>query len=119
MNIVWIWWLSATGVAIISLGLGIALAKHNDPCELVIQRNALRLIQNVQGREGNWNYDPYMRGLFNGLELSLATLEKREPEYRDKPPLGYREEYAFPINASDPANQPQSEWDGETQRGNL
>jgi len=39
-----------------------------------------------------------MRGLFNGLELALATLENRDPEYRDKPPRGYREDYTIPMD---------------------
>lgn len=39
----------------------------------------------IQGSDGNWNYDPYMHGMFNGLECALATLEKREPEYRKAP----------------------------------
>lgn len=36
----------------------------------------------IQGADGNWNADPYMCGMFNGIELVLAQLENREPEYR-------------------------------------
>lgn len=39
----------------------------------------------IQGNNGNWNYDPYMHGFFNGLECALATIENREPLYRDAP----------------------------------
>ena len=42
----------------------------------------LREVHEAQGRDGNWNYDHYMRGLFNGLELALAIFEDREPVYR-------------------------------------
>jgi hypothetical protein len=41
-----------------------------------------------EGRAGNWDLSPYMRG----LELAAAILEGRAPVYRDRPPEGYREE---------------------------
>jgi len=28
--------------------------------------------------------DDYMVGLYNGMEIALATIEKREPKYKDK-----------------------------------
>ena len=43
----------------------------------------------VQGAHGNWNYNDYMLGMFNGLECALATLEHREPQYRRKPDDGW------------------------------
>jgi hypothetical protein len=42
----------------------------------------LRHYVQIQGENGNWNYDDYMVGMFNGLELALATMEGREPQYR-------------------------------------
>lgn len=45
----------------------------------------LRNIRDIQGESGNWNYNPYMLGMYNGIELALATLEDREPDYREKP----------------------------------
>jgi hypothetical protein len=45
----------------------------------------LRSQLRVQGQNGNWNYDPYMHGMYNGLECALATLEHRDPEYRSAP----------------------------------
>lgn len=42
----------------------------------------LRDMRSLQGRDGNWNYDGYMCGLFNGLELALALYEDREPDLR-------------------------------------
>lgn len=51
-----------------------------------ITRERLTLIvaelRDIQGRKGNWNMNDYMCGLFNGLELAVATLENREPDYR-------------------------------------
>lgn len=49
-----------------------------------IHKNLQSLVHN-QGQSGNWNYDPYMHGMFNGMDLMLAVLEGREPEYRSAP----------------------------------
>ena len=45
----------------------------------------LKDVHKVQGYDGNWNYDPYMLGLYNGLEMALAIMENREPVFREKP----------------------------------
>jgi hypothetical protein len=45
---------------------------------------AKELLQ-IQGDNGNWNYDPYMQGMYNGMELIIAILEDREPVYRNAP----------------------------------
>ena len=45
----------------------------------------LRNVAEAQGQKGCWDYDQYMLGLFNGLELALAIFEKREPQYRELP----------------------------------
>jgi hypothetical protein len=42
----------------------------------------LRDLVEVQGRDGNWNMDGYMCGMFNGMELALSIMEGREPQYR-------------------------------------
>lgn len=39
-------------------------------------------LKNVQGQEGTWDNDDYMRGLYNGLELSSSILQQREPKYK-------------------------------------
>ena len=49
------------------------------------QLNDFKDLVKIQGRDGNWNYSEYMRGLFNGMEMMLAILEKREPNFRDEP----------------------------------
>lgn len=46
---------------------------------------SVRMMRDVQGQNGNWNYDPYMHGLYNGLEFAMSLLEKREPQFRDAP----------------------------------
>lgn len=35
----------------------------------------LQNIKEIQGSHGNWNYDPYMQGLYNGLEMGKDLLE--------------------------------------------
>ena len=45
----------------------------------------LRDAHAIQGANGNWNYSSYMLGMFNSLEFALATLEGREPIYRNPP----------------------------------
>ena len=45
----------------------------------------MREMLEVQGQPGNWNYDSYMHGLYNGMEYMVALAEKREPQFRDAP----------------------------------
>lgn len=45
----------------------------------------LQDVHRIQGRDGNWNHDPYMHGLYNGLELALSFFENREPAFKDAP----------------------------------
>jgi len=45
----------------------------------------MRQMLEVQGQHGNWNYDSYMHGLYNGMEYMVALAEKREPKFRDAP----------------------------------
>jgi len=42
----------------------------------------MKQILEVQSNDGNWNYDDYMLGLYNGMEIMMATLESREPKFR-------------------------------------
>ena len=41
----------------------------------------------TQGSNGNWNYDPYMQGLYNGMVLGLHTARGDDGEvpYKDAP----------------------------------
>ena len=45
----------------------------------------MRQMLEVQGQHGNWNYDSYMHGLYNGMEYMVALAEKREPKFKDAP----------------------------------
>ena len=51
----------------------------------------VRNLRDVQGQNGTWDMDEYMRGLYNGLELALSVLEgERDPVFRSEPASGYR-----------------------------
>ena len=39
----------------------------------------------TQCSDGNWNYDPYMHGMANGMILALAIVEGNEPQFLDAP----------------------------------
>ena len=45
----------------------------------------LREVHAIQGRDGCWDIDDYMLGLYNGLELALSIVENRECRYKDRP----------------------------------
>jgi len=47
--------------------------------------DALREQIKIQCVAGNWDYDPYMHGMANGLICALATMEGKEPEYLERP----------------------------------
>lgn len=49
------------------------------------EKEIMRQMLKVQGQHGNWNYDSYMHGLYNGMEYMVALAEKREPKFRDAP----------------------------------
>lgn len=45
----------------------------------------LRDVRDIQGQKGNWDYDEYMHGMFNGLELAVSIFEDKDPKYRSAP----------------------------------
>jgi hypothetical protein len=56
--------------------------------QLVIFQKALKTLREmllIQCDNGNWNYDPYMHGMANGMILALSLLEDNEPKYLDAP----------------------------------
>ena len=62
--------------------------------------NQLREVHAIQGRDGCWDIDDYMLGLYNGLELALSIVENRECRYKNRPkpeqePVGQLLEDAF------------------------
>jgi hypothetical protein len=43
----------------------------------------IRNIRDIQGQKEIWSIDNYMCGYYNGIELCLAILENREPEFKE------------------------------------
>lgn len=56
------------------------LMKVQDPMRERLVR--MRELLKIQGAKGNWDYDSYMLGMFNGMELMMCTAEDREPKFR-------------------------------------
>lgn len=46
---------------------------------------ALKDALKVQCSDGNWNYDPYMHGMANGMIFALSLFEAGRPEYLEAP----------------------------------
>jgi hypothetical protein len=49
------------------------------------QLKVLRDQIKIQTADGNWNYNPYMHGLANGLILAEATMTNSEPVFLRAP----------------------------------
>ena len=45
----------------------------------------LQTVINIATSDGNWNYDPYLHGMANGLILAQAIIDETDPEYLDAP----------------------------------
>jgi hypothetical protein len=76
-------------VKLINLVGGLELIYRGDKFSLVSNTEEkltkLKELLAVLGSDGNWNYDDYMRGMYNGMELAVATFEGRPPVYREHP----------------------------------
>ena len=44
--------------------------------------NNLKELRDMQGKDGTIEQGDYMIGLYNGIELSIAAMEGREPIYK-------------------------------------
>ncbi|MEU8196353.1 hypothetical protein AB0C10_21455 [Microbispora amethystogenes] len=74
------------------------------PGDVAALAEKVREVRDIQGRPGNWDYSPYMHGMFNGLELAVSILEgEREPDYRNDPEGGYRGDRATRPRLGQPA----------------
>lgn len=40
-------------------------------------------MKDIQGQNGNYNFDSYMLGIYNGMEYVIALFEKREAKFID------------------------------------
>jgi hypothetical protein len=39
----------------------------------------------IQCQDGNWNYDPYLHGMANGMIFAMSLLTDKDPEFLDAP----------------------------------
>lgn len=39
----------------------------------------------LQVQKDSYDYDPYMHGMYNGMELILSIIEEREPKFLNAP----------------------------------
>ena len=65
------------------IGMIITAKEHDEYKAYKRRMENLRNVWEAQGNDGNWNYDEYMLGMFNGLELALSMMEGRDVEYRE------------------------------------
>ena len=47
----------------------------------------LKEVTAVQCSSGNWDYDPYMHGMANGLIFAVACMEDKDPVYLSAPKI--------------------------------
>ena len=47
--------------------------------------DALRDLLAIQCSDGNWNYDPYMHGMANGMILAMSLFDGDRPNYLSPP----------------------------------
>ncbi len=53
--------------------------------ELVKVISKLEDVTKIQTSDGNWNYDPYMQGMANGLILALSIAKGDDPVFLEAP----------------------------------
>ena len=63
----------------------------NDAEKLKIVQQGIKDVLMIQGYDGNWNYNPYMLGLYNGFLLADVIANGGEYKPRSAPKLwGYQ-----------------------------
>ena len=53
--------------------------------EIENQIKKLQDLIDVQADAGNWDYDPYMHGMLNGMLLSRCLLDGKDPDFKNAP----------------------------------
>ena len=65
------------------------------PMKEIIER--LKDVVNIQKMMGNWDFDPYMHGMANGLILAQAILKDQDPKFLDAPKVWRSDKSVRPI----------------------
>ena len=47
--------------------------------------DTLEELLKIQCSNGNWDYDPYMHGMANGMLLAMSLFKDKNPRYLDPP----------------------------------
>jgi len=58
-------------------------ASEGDAVESKIKK--LQGMIDLQCSDGNWNYDPYMHGMANGMIFAMSVLNGKDPKYMTAP----------------------------------
>lgn len=58
----------------------------------------LQDVINIQSSNGNYDCNPYMLGLGNGLILAMSILTRKEPKYLDAPKKWLDDEQSEELN---------------------
>jgi hypothetical protein len=59
------------------------------------QLDDLNNVLDIQGSEGNYNFDNYMLGMYNGMELMDSIVDSREPKFRENNKLSWAEPFTL------------------------
>lgn len=71
--------------------------------DFIIKANELL---EVQGSPGNWDFDDYMRGMYNGMEYMVALAEGREPIFKISATRMFRlDPAAPPVESTEPKQE--------------
>jgi hypothetical protein len=58
----------------------------------------------IQCSHGNWDFDPYMHGMANGMILALSIMKNEEPKYMSAPDT-WLNSIPDPIAEVEPTNE--------------
>jgi|GEM_PF-2761008 len=62
--------------------------KRSTPLKNLYQNlSKLEELVKVQSQHGNWDNNPYMHGMANGMILAVSVLLEQEPEYLEAPEM--------------------------------
>lgn len=68
--------------------------------QLNIKVKGLNDVRKIQGADGTWDYDHYMLGMYNGIEICVATIEGRKPVFRSRPEIWGRDKPVSDLSIS-------------------
>ena len=72
--------------------------------DLDYKLNKMGQVMGKQAEEGVWDTNPYMCGMFNGMEVMVAIIENRHPNFRnlpDKKPDKFKEKIMKPLTEAE------------------